>query len=227
MAWALPTQHISHEGTKTMHKIILPAAALAAAAFGALPASAVVINFDDFAGSYTQGPDYYESGYKLSVSLCGATSACFRAVDAASSIDPDGTSVVRGGGATTVTVQREDGGLFEFVSMDFGKTTAEGRTASSTYEFVFTLEDATTLNRFFTFNHNNPAPIVAHTAAFADIGLISSFTFRNASTAAQFDNIVLNELAPVPEPASWAMMIAGFGLAGGAMRRRRAVLRFA
>lgn len=27
-------------------------------------------------------------------------------------------------------------------------------------------------------------------------------------------------LAPVPEPASWAMMIAGFGLAGAALRRR-------
>lgn len=26
--------------------------------------------------------------------------------------------------------------------------------------------------------------------------------------------------APVPEPATWAMMIAGFGLVGGAMRRR-------
>lgn len=29
--------------------------------------------------------------------------------------------------------------------------------------------------------------------------------------------------AAVPEPASWAMMLAGFGVIGGAMRRRRAV----
>ena len=34
-------------------------------------------------------------------------------------------------------------------------------------------------------------------------------------SAASFNN-------PVPEPASWAMMIAGFGLAGAAARRRRA-----
>jgi len=33
-------------------------------------------------------------------------------------------------------------------------------------------------------------------------------------------------LAAVPEPASWAMMLAGFGLAGAAMRRRRAVVSF-
>ena len=31
----------------------------------------------------------------------------------------------------------------------------------------------------------------------------------------------------VPEPAAWAMMIAGFGLAGSAMRRRRTSVRFA
>lgn len=33
-------------------------------------------------------------------------------------------------------------------------------------------------------------------------------------------------VAPIPEPASWALMIAGFGLAGAAMRRRP-TLRFA
>jgi hypothetical protein len=30
------------------------------------------------------------------------------------------------------------------------------------------------------------------------------------------------DVAAVPEPASWAMMISGFGLVGGAMRRRPA-----
>ena len=34
-------------------------------------------------------------------------------------------------------------------------------------------------------------------------------------------------LASVPEPASWALMIAGFGLSGSAIRRRRQTLRFA
>jgi len=31
-------------------------------------------------------------------------------------------------------------------------------------------------------------------------------------------------MTAVPEPASWAMMLIGFGMAGGAMRRRRTVL---
>jgi len=33
--------------------------------------------------------------------------------------------------------------------------------------------------------------------------------------------------AAVPEPASWAMMLGGFGLVGGAMRRRKTQVRFA
>lgn len=36
------------------------------------------------------------------------------------------------------------------------------------------------------------------------------------------DNVVLDISAAVPEPASWVMMILGFGLAGGALRRRTA-----
>jgi len=32
---------------------------------------------------------------------------------------------------------------------------------------------------------------------------------------------------PTPEPATWAMMIAGFGVVGGALRRRRTTVRFA
>jgi PEP-CTERM motif len=28
----------------------------------------------------------------------------------------------------------------------------------------------------------------------------------------------------VPEPASWALMISGFGLVGGAMRKRRTTM---
>jgi hypothetical protein len=33
--------------------------------------------------------------------------------------------------------------------------------------------------------------------------------------------VVGNGAAAVPEPASWALMIGGFGMAGGMLRRRR------
>lgn len=42
----------------------------------------------------------------------------------------------------------------------------------------------------------------------------------NATVTLDFDTVV----AAVPEPASWAMLITGFGLAGSALRRRRAAI---
>jgi hypothetical protein len=49
----------------------------------------------------------------------------------------------------------------------------------------------------------------------AGLASISDFAPDNATVAA------------VPEPASWAMMLGGFGIVGGALRRRRLSLRFA
>jgi hypothetical protein len=56
---------------------------------------------------------------------------------------------------------------------------------------------------------------------------ISFFTiaFQNGDTGSGFtlDNIRLNATSSVPEPATWAMMLFGFGAVGFAMRRRKIV----
>jgi hypothetical protein len=52
---------------------------------------------------------------------------------------------------------------------------------------------------------------------------IGNFGARSA-LAVQGQGNVHVVLPGVPEPASWAMLIAGFGLTGAAMRRRRAPL---
>jgi hypothetical protein len=46
-------------------------------------------------------------------------------------------------------------------------------------------------------------------------------TFSSSGVAFEFDNLAV---AGVPEPASWALMIGGFGMAGAALRRRRATI---
>lgn len=43
----------------------------------------------------------------------------------------------------------------------------------------------------------------------------------NNFSAAQFTQFLAFEISAVPEPSSWAMLIAGFGLAGAAVRRSR------
>jgi hypothetical protein len=45
-----------------------------------------------------------------------------------------------------------------------------------------------------------------------------SFIVDNGGDFEEFRQL---RLAPIPEPATWAMMITGFGLIGGAIRRRR------
>lgn len=46
--------------------------------------------------------------------------------------------------------------------------------------------------------------------------------------AALFDNISIDlSTSAVPEPATWAMMIVGFGLAGAGLRRRPGLIQFA
>ena len=63
--------------------------------------------------------------------------------------------------------------------------------------------------------------------SFSGLGTFRGITFRDNSDGAgvRFQNFSYNSVAAggVPEPASWAMMIAGFGLAGTAMRRRATV----
>ncbi|HEV2569242.1 PEPxxWA-CTERM sorting domain-containing protein [Sphingomonas sp.] len=59
---------------------------------------------------------------------------------------------------------------------------------------------------------------------FANEQLFAIFGPRVALTPAAALEI---DIATVPEPASWAMMIAGFGMAGTAVRRRQTKVRFA
>ncbi|HEY9234910.1 MAG TPA: PEPxxWA-CTERM sorting domain-containing protein [Phenylobacterium sp.] len=56
---------------------------------------------------------------------------------------------------------------------------------------------------------------------FATVGAgesITGLTFASSQNSFEIDDI---SGSAVPEPATWAMMIAGFGLAGTALRRRR------
>jgi hypothetical protein len=56
---------------------------------------------------------------------------------------------------------------------------------------------------------------------------VTSVVFSSSQNSFEFDNIAT--VSAVPEPATWAMMIMGFGLAGSAVRnsRRKAAATFA
>lgn len=57
------------------------------------------------------------------------------------------------------------------------------------------------------------------TFGFTEAEQITGVKFLSSNDAFEFDNLAISSV--VPEPASWAMLIAGFGLVGATMRRRR------
>lgn len=60
----------------------------------------------------------------------------------------------------------------------------------------------------------------SYTATVADAGGAITLTLASPGGQGDFDNVTLADTTAVPEPASWALMIVGFGLVGGAVRRR-------
>ncbi len=78
------------------------------------------------------------------------------------------------------------------------------------------------------FRNGNGAAIATYTGSgpaftgsytFAAGTNIRTVDFSSSSKAFEIDNVSVT--APVPEPATWGLMLAGFGLVGFAARRRR------
>ena len=69
-------------------------------------------------------------------------------------------------------------------------------------------------------NQTDPSSnrLVTLTFTGVDRSNVTGLRFSSTGNAFEFDNV---NVAAVPEPASWAMMLGGFGLMGGVMRARR------
>jgi hypothetical protein len=87
---------------------------------------------------------------------------------------------------------------------------------SGSHSGVFALDNARGLQTF-TVNLGNVTSFTMHTGD----------SNANLGPGVQLDNVRFNgSLTPsdAPEPATWALMIGGFGLAGVVMRRRRSAV---
>ena len=71
------------------------------------------------------------------------------------------------------------------------------------------------------FNGTISVNSLGNVLTFTSPNTIDNFAIRDATVT------FLGVNAPVPEPATWAMMISGFGLVGAAMRRSSKVARVA
>lgn len=71
--------------------------------------------------------------------------------------------------------------------------------------------------KFIGFADTSPISVTFNTSSGREFDIISYVTTTNPVVTPP---VITSPLAAVPEPATWAMMIVGFGLVGGAMRRR-------
>lgn len=129
-----------------------------------------------------------------------------------------------------------DGGLTQFNGyspFSTGVYNGDGRQASHFKDLAGALGGCNGYNQIGimdpTFCYGEMGVISAtDLAAFDAIGWNINFdVLANHNYQINTKDIFYAATAPVPEPASWAMMIGGFALAGGAMRRRRATVSFA
>ena len=118
---------------------------------------------------------------------------------------------------SSVTIDLENKGLFSFTSLDVAKTfTGNGRPLNLTLT-AMGVNGLVTSTIFLeeslaeTFSNFN----------FADFVNISSLTITGSQEFPEFaiDNLIVSA-AEVPEPAAWAMLIAGLGIMSSVRRRR-------
>jgi hypothetical protein len=204
------------EGAAVMKRLLVAAAMLLAAG----SAGATTLTFDELADGYyaqtivSQGFQFddFQANSPIALFTWGAGSD----YDA----DPAGRTLNNNYFRSTITLTKVGGGAFDFNSVDLTDiyNNFEGQPGGDVLFSFF--DGANTTTQTVTID-GTPG---FQTFTFNRTGLVS-LTFQAVTTnEVQADNFVLNAAAGVPEPAGWTLMLGGFGLMGGALRRRRAGL---
>jgi hypothetical protein len=179
-----------------------------------LAAHAATIDFNAASQRTLFGPSYSEAGYTLT-----GSNFAFPQSDgwAFSTYANDGTLAFNYKGPT-YTLTRDGGGAFDFSSFQLGNL--NGNTNGGTLQIAFNGGSPSqfaipldSMLQTFTLNAMNVTSVAFSFLPGEDAN-------NSLNSYARIDNLVVNSAAAVPEPASWMMLIAGFGITGYAFRRR-------
>lgn len=211
-------------------KAFLPAAAAFAVA---AQANAAIITFDEFAEDHSYSrTSVLTEGFTISGTLddVAIDSILFWGKNEVYNADQGGTTLAPNHANSFNTFTRQDGLLFNILSMDIADGLNDGSGvwgggATSVVTFAFSTTGGV-IDIEFAIDD-----LVGFENVVFNIANVISFSATNPVGGYQLDNInySLVNASAVPEPASWAMMIAGFGMIGAGMRWRNmaASVRFA
>ena len=197
-------------------KMLLLAATVAVAL--AAPASAALITFEGFGNNIYNGSIVREG---TTIGNVIGDEQHFHEIDSTAFsgfVVSNGTGVLYNDRATRIEMTKVGGGLFTLGNFDASATgpSSPGAVASS-------LSIAAYVNNVLTVSLNFAIDSSAFTSwNGAGLGSFDRMVVSaNEGGGFQLDNV--NVATAVPEASTWVMLIAGFGLVGATMRRRRLV----
>lgn len=193
-----------------MKKLLLCAGALF---LPAASAQAVTITFEGQSNTIYDAP-ILRSGFNIG-NVAGDEQH-FHEIDSTQfGLPSNGTGVLLNDRDTRIFVTEASAAIFTLTSVDVASALSNGPAIGLTITgFLGAVQTgqiaiASLGNGYTTVNGGSLGTI--DRLVFDGIGGAGGFVF---------DNLSLNEGGAVPEPATWALMIAGFGMAGAAVRRR-------
>jgi hypothetical protein len=189
----------------------------------AIPAQAAVLTFNGEGDQY--GTPVTSGGFDFAFDAqgWGLVNGDFASTPGQNVTNGTSRIMLSGGNPGRVTMTKQGGGTFSLAGLDIATAFLRkqgGMTITGTFA------NATTVSQSF-----NIGPSY-QTVALNGFANVVSVTFAESTNVGfqdygiGIDNLFVDQ-AMVPEPATWAMMIAGFGLACVAMRRRHAAVSLA
>jgi len=144
---------------------------------------------------------------------------------------PTTPSITADFGATISGASTSFDDIFEFTIPQNGKGSGSLSTSFSSMMNELTITKVLVNNVMYSLIDSSGGQSLTVTGIPILNGMLNSIevigTTSSGATAATYTGTATFAAGPIPEPASWALMIGGLGLVGGMMRRRRANLELA